>query len=149
MSEETKDNPVYKVLPSEFGLIEHQIRQHVVTVRAGVPFSAVRDNPATWAHIASRLADGDIIHVRTKDSAYYARLYVLTVHKQAAKVHVLEYTQFPKPAITGPNEYVVEWGGRHKWRILRTSDRTVMEFGFGSEAEAIEHANELNKKFAA
>jgi hypothetical protein len=151
MSDETskKAEPIYKVLPSEFGLAEHQIRQHCVTARAGTPFEAFRSNPATWAHIAGKLSDGDIIHVRTRDCAYYARLYVLTVHKQAAKVHVLEYLECPRAVITGPNEYIVEWGGRHKWRVMRTSDRAVMEHGFASEAEAVAHANELNKQLAA
>lgn len=148
MSEETQKTP-YKVMPSEFGLAEHQIRQHCATIRAGVPFSAIKDNPAAWTHTASRLADGDIIHVRTRDSAYYARLYVTNVHKQAAKVQVLEYVEFAKPSVEAPKEYFVEWAGRHKWRVVRSSDRTVMEHGFGSEAEASEHAAELASKIAA
>ena len=158
MSEETsiknveapKPPSAYKVLPSEFGLAEHQIRQHVATIRAGVPFSAVKDDPATWAHLASKLTDGDIIHIRTKDCAYYARLYVTRVHKQAAKTRVLEYHDFGDTNATiGPSEYMVEWAGAHKWRVVRSTDRTVIEYGFGTRTEADEHAKILTKQLAA
>jgi hypothetical protein len=148
MSEQTSEvKHTYKVLPGDFKGAEFELKQYAVKIRAGVAFDAIKDNPATWAHIAGKLADGDIIHVRTEDRAYYARLIVLTVQKQAAKVHVLEYHELPKGAV--PKEYIVAFGGRHKWRVLRAADKVVMEHGFATQEEAAAHADELSKKLAA
>jgi hypothetical protein len=148
MSDETQVARIYKVLPSEFKAAEFDIKQYSAIVPAGTQFQALVENPASWAHVARDLAEDDIIHIRTKDHAWYGRVYVLKVEKQTAKVHPIEYHEFPKGAAVPP-EYFVEFGGRHKWRIVRTSDRTVIEHSFSSEADAAARANEISKKLAA
>jgi hypothetical protein len=147
MSEDTQVS-TFKILPSQFQVAEFAIKQYAVKLPPGTSFDAIRDKPEAWAHIAVNLAEDDIIHVSTKDRAFYARVYVLSVQKQAAKVHVLEYHELPKGEAVPP-QYRVEFGGRHKWRVMRNSDNAVMEHGFGSEADAAEHAATLGKKLAA
>ena len=150
MSEKTGDDKkqVYKVQDHEFQPAEFVIAEQSVKVRSGVPFSALRDDPASWVHVAKRMSEGSILHITTTDHAWYARAYVTTVHSQAAKIHVLEYAEFAQP-VEAPKGYTVEWGGAHKWLVRRLSDNQVMEHGFKTEADAVAYADELLKKLAA
>jgi hypothetical protein len=140
--------PTHKILPHDFRGADFDIKQYSVNIRAGVPFDVIKDNPSTWAHVANKLADGDVIHVRTEDRAYYARLLVLSVTKQSAKTYVLEYHDLPR-GVAVPKGYVAAWGGREKWRVMRVADNAVMASGFPTEAEAAAHAEQIAKSLAA
>jgi hypothetical protein len=131
-----------KIHPSRLKLVAHVVNDWSVVAEAGTPYEAVRDDPAYWAHIASKLRPGDIIHVRTDDSAYYARLYVRAAEKLAARVIELEFKDFSKlsaETLPAGNEFEVEWAGpHHKYRIVRTKDRVAVQTGFDNKERAIE-----------
>lgn len=150
MSEDTQVKS-YKVLPSEFSEARYTTNRWSITARAGTPYEAILGDPAYWAHIATKLKQCDIIEVHAQDRSYYAELYVLAAESKSARVAELcAVTLDNSPTVTLPSNYDVEWAGpHHKWRVIRISDKTVIEKGFASEADARLHAVQTNKKLAA
>jgi hypothetical protein len=130
-----------KVLPARFSLATHVVNEWSVVAEAGTTFEQIKDDPAYWAHVANKLRAADIIHVRSDDSAYYARLYVRSVEKMAANVIVLEFHDFSNlvemPASIDA-EYRVEWAGpHHKFRVVRLKDNMAVQTGFLTKEAAI------------
>lgn len=121
---------------------------HVARPARGVPAAALLD-PAFWAHVSQRFTIGDRIEVLPVDSAYDLDLRVIEVGRTWARVRVLR--SWPDAALVGATApalerpglaalgdgLVVEWGGpSHKYRIVRKTDRAVIQHGFVSEADA-------------
>ena len=144
----------YKVMPSEFTEARFKTNIWAMTAKAGTPYEAIKNDTAYWAHIMSggkHPQPNDIIQVHAEDMSFYAELYVVSVDTKAARVRELRYIPLDNtPLKVIPPEYDVEWAGpHHRWRVVRVSDKSVIEKGFASEAEARLHAIQTNKKIAA
>lgn len=130
--------PVRRTIhPSRFKLAEQVVNTHCIVVENGVSFEAMKD-PAYWAHVARQLRPGDEIKVRTDDGAYAALLYVKDVSHQAARVVPVWHIDLSKAETLPTNEeYQVAYAGpHHKWRIVRKSDKAIIQHGFESEQAA-------------
>lgn len=142
-----------KLLPSRLQVASHVVNEWSAVAEAGVPYDHIRDDPAYWAHIASKLRPGDIVHVRADDSAFYARLYVRSAERTAARMIELEYKDFSKLGEVPKSqsaEFEVEWAGpHHKWRVVRVKDKTPVQTGFDNKERAIEAMVNHAKAMAA
>lgn len=139
-----------KIHPSRFKLADLVVNTHCIVVEAGVPFEAMSE-PSYWSNIASRLRPGDEIKVRTDDGAYAATLYVKDVSHQAARVIPVWHVSLSEVAALPANvDYEVEWAGpHHKFRIIRKSDRAVIQTGFDNKEAAYAAAAGHAKQMAA
>jgi hypothetical protein len=137
-------------MPADFSEAKFTTRVWSHTAREGTPFRAIADVPAYWAHVAGKLAAGDLIQVHAQDRSFYAELYVVAVRAKAAVVHALRHEELPEiDEAAAASPYRVEWGGpHHKWRVVRASDGSVVAHGFAVEAEASLHAIQTDKKIA-
>lgn len=129
-----------KIHPSRFKLAEHVVNTYCITVEPGTPVDALQD-PAFWSHVSKMLRPGDEIKVRTDDGAYAALLFVKDVAHQSALVVPLWHIDLSKvEELQAADEYEVEWAGpHHKFRVIRKSDRTVIQAGFDNKQAAIAH----------
>lgn len=94
--------------------------------------------PEYWAHVASKLRQGDTIRIMPEDGSYYAEALVRATGTGFAKVELLRHIPFDETdADQVPDTIEVKWGGPHdKWRIIRRSDGHVLARGL-DKADAL------------
>lgn len=114
---------------------------HAVSVPPGVALQSVLD-PAFWVHVAHRIKVHDKVEVRAQDGAWYAELMVAKVDPAAVRMWTLNYVDLRAQDKTAPallaDDYFVQMGGPHRWRVLRKADRKVLHIGEATEAAATE-----------
>lgn len=122
--------------PALLQLAEHPRNLWHVTVPPGIPIGSL-SNPEFWAH-CTKLRAYDKIECRAQDNAWYAELVVAKVTKNAASVWVVLYADLrPQPAnAETAADYKVEFGGAHKWRVIRLHDKEVVHKGEPDEGAA-------------
>jgi hypothetical protein len=106
-------------------------------VPAGTPVDALTGEKL-WSNVADKFHEGDQIHVRTDDGAYYSRLFVRAASRTWVKLAVLELHMFSggaeHPART--REHAVKYLGAHlKWCAIRLADGSVISPAPGFESE--------------
>ena len=102
--------------------------------------------PEFWAHHARSLNQWDKIEVRAEDGSYFAELLVTQVAETFARVETLSVHLLSNVRKSTVVDLEVAWGGpNHKWRIIRKSDKAVVQAHFDSEQEAEAHKAELLK----
>ena len=128
--------------PSRFALAEHKNQDWVMTVEEGTSLDDVM-KPEFMANIASQLRPYDRIRVRIDTGEWYAELLVVDCARTWVHTHKLFYVKFTKEEGDGKSsasptdEYVVQFRGPHlKFSVLRKSDKSVLQEGMSSKAEA-------------
>lgn len=97
--------------------------------------------PSFWAHVAGKIdvrGFGSKIEVIAEDGSFYAELLVTysTMREiRAVKLHWVDLER-TDPLSMPDAPYIAEHKGFGKWRVLRTSDRTVARDGFNSKEDA-------------
>lgn len=125
--------------------------RHSVTPASGTLWEDLL-RPEFWANITA-MKEGDIIEVRPEDQSYFAELYVLRRQRTSATVAVIREpvklvsAYKPRP---GEVKFRVEFAGSlAKWRIVKTSDLTVLRDKFASESEARSWLADYERMIAA
>lgn len=137
-----------KLDANRFALAEYKFNEWAVVLEFGIPFSSVL-NPDFWSHVAVQLKQGDIIHVRSEDHSFYARIYVRACDRLWAKVGVIESIEFGAED-KEEDGLAVKWIiGKKKFAVVRKSDNQVIHEGFQIKEDAIAWMTEHNKQMAA
>lgn len=122
--------------PKLLKFAEHERNLRHLTVPPKVAISDLL-RPEFWAHAANRMKVYDKIEVRAQDNAWYAELLVRSVGSQEASVWVVLYKDLnEQEAVEAADGYKVEFGGGHKWRVVRLSDKAVVHRGEPDESAA-------------
>jgi hypothetical protein len=111
--------------------------------------------PDYWANIARNLKPKDRIEVICEDNSYFAELYVFEAGSNYAKVGLLRYEVFAENAAQhgftnqGTPEYEISHGGNfHKWRVIRVSDKEVLNSQLPTQKAAEDWLFEYRKSLA-
>jgi hypothetical protein len=104
--------------------------------------------PDYWAHVANDLKRFDLIDVIAADGSWFARLIVRAVGKLAVHVAVLSFHEFDKKEIKEEkNAYEIAWSGpKAKYRVVRTSDKAVIQDGLETKDQAKDYIEGLNEQ---
>lgn len=115
-----------------------------------VPFEDL-ENPAFWAHVVRKLRVMDRIEVYREDGTEWAELLVTLTDRVSAKVVVLNRVSLEKAIAEDVDpEYAIGWAGpHHKYRVVRISDKQVVQAGFASADAAQKWLAEYTKALAA
>jgi len=137
---ETKEPRASKLTKSRFKLAEYEHNNWVATVESGASLEEVL-KPEYWAHIAREMRPFDHVEARAEDGAWWAHLLVTSCDTMWAKCHVLLHVELEDSMMEGsePDDGLkVEWGNLHtKYRIIRKSDRAVLQDGFATRDDAL------------
>lgn len=117
----------------------HEVGHHVLTwfhATQGSLDDVLR--PEYWSHVASQLRPHHRIVVDAWDGTWTATLFVRAATKTDAVVALMSKADMGEPVQPSVDGYRVGWGGpHHKHRVVRESDKAVIEHGFDT-AEAAE-----------
>lgn len=139
MAEEKRDAPQLSAGRMKGREFENQ--DHCATVEDGVTLEHLLQ-PEFWSHVAPQMRPYDEISVRVDDGTYYARLLVLSVGRNWAKVHVLEVHQLTAKDVDMTQAeafdgFEVKYRGPHcKFSVIRKKDNALLQEKMGSKAEA-------------
>lgn len=122
------------------------------TYRADIPVGhKIEDmlKPEYWAHISSRLRNGDEIKALSEDNSYFVHFIVMNAGGNWAKVNVINFvelsSQFAAPEEADIN-YIIEHSGNfHKFRVKRKADDTVLVAKLETREEAINWLRQYKK----
>lgn len=123
--------------PSGLGQAEHIRTIWAATAAFGVTREQI-ENPAYWAHVATKLRPKAKIEITAEDDSFYAEYLVTSCDKTWAKVLCLKYIDLTTSTVTKEqvegitDSYSVEFRGPKKWSVLRKSDRSVLQEGLHS-----------------
>ena len=123
--------------PHMLQLAEHRRNLWSVTVAPGIPVDSVK-NPEFWVHCAKMVKAGDKIECHAQDNSWYAELKVAKVEPQAVHVWVVLYSDLRAQTARAQSvaDFKVEFGGRHKWRVIRLHDGEVVHKDEADESAA-------------
>lgn len=140
MTESTKEPVKAPALPpsrSNFILAEQLRAVYRVNVPHGVPVERLKDADY-WAHVAPLLQPGFLLEALAQDGSYFAEFLVRKVAKTEAHVLMLRHVDLTAVAAQEPapstDDYTVQFGGQHKWRVIHKG--AVIHKGEPSEADA-------------
>jgi hypothetical protein len=142
--EEVKQLPPLGKTQETFQLAEHRRNLWTARVPQGTGIDRVSE-PDYWVHVTKDLRVDDKIEVKAADGSWYAEFLVTKVEKHAAHVWLILYAdryQRPAPvaqaapAESGEAGHKIEFGGGHKWRVIRLSDKQVIHKGEPDEESA-------------
>jgi spermidine synthase len=153
-AKESKNYAGLAVIPSigadKFKLAEYaEIVWHAVVPEGVTPEDLTR--PDFWAHVASRLTAGAIIHVDAEDRSWYAHGKVLDADRTWAKVDfymVRHVAEVPEKGAED-DEFAVRFIPASGFRVIRKSDRALIKEGLASKAEALTYIKNYRKALAA
>lgn len=127
------------VMPHRLAQAEVKRIVYHLNVPAGVPLERVLEADYL-SHVASLLRPGYRIEALAEDGKWFADLLVRKSDKEKHTVlcwviaAVDLEAQVAEAAAPTQDDYKVEFGGAHKWRVVRGGD--VIHKGESSEAEA-------------
>jgi len=110
------------VLPTNFGLMTHKVRQYSVIAPTGTTVEDI-GSPDLWRHVAPQLQMGSEVRILSEDYAWVAYGLVTFLHANNVKVTVTNYTEIEDVSYDtkGVKErYVVKQRGVLKWCIVDT-----------------------------
>lgn len=132
---------VARLVGNRFALAEHAGNRFRATPPYGVTFEQIQ-NPAYWAHIASRVKPGDIIDVLPEDMSFCAEMLVVSCNRLEVRVHTKHHSiiEAPKPEHmedAADPQFDVKWGGPvAKFRVIRKEDKKVVQDQFPTAGDA-------------
>lgn len=111
-----------------------------VTIPDSMPYRQVFDS-AFWNHVARQLSPRDHIIVDAEDGSYNAELIVADCGELYAKVQELRYTEFRDRVEVGEGaqmpRHTIKFAGPHaRWRVIRESDKAVLQEGLATKQAA-------------
>lgn len=133
---------------ANFGIAEQIRTVYRANIPAGVPMDRLLE-PDYWAHVAERLRPGFIIEVLAQDGSYFGELLVRKAAKTEVHCWLLRHVPLVSaatakaaapaaPGNAGADDFKVEFGGAHKWRVVDTRTNEVVHKGEPSEHDARE-----------
>jgi hypothetical protein len=124
---------------------EYRHTVYVVTPPEGTTLDDML-KPEYWAHVAYRLKPDDMIRALPEDRSFYASLVVRTAHRLSARMDVVHYIERGEPeADTVAGDYSVGWGGpAHRYRVIRNSDKEVIQHGFADKGDALKFIDKMS-----
>lgn len=138
-----------KLDANRFALAEYKFNEWAVVLEFGTPYESIFA-PDFWAHVAKDLKQGDIIHVRSEDHSFYARVYVRASDRLWAKVGEIEAVNFDATQKAEESGLAVKWiVGKRSFAVVRQSDNQVIQGGFQIKEDAVAWMNDHNAKMAA
>jgi len=94
--------------------------------------------PNYWSNVAQVLRAGDRIEVVPDDRHYFVELFVLGASKNWAKVVLLRnITLYKDNEKEVGTEFVIDFGGPHKWRVRTTTGDVLVKDLETKEAASI------------
>lgn len=136
--------------PNTVQLAEHRRNLWHVIVEPGVsPERALE--PDFWVHLSSRLKEREKVEAVAADGTWYAEFIVDKVapgigvrmwrvvlsDRRVAEVDKPQPAPAAQPQDNGSEaDYEVAFGGVHRWRVVRVSDKAIIHKGEPDEASA-------------
>lgn len=129
----------------EVRLIEFAHNTWCDNVEHGVEYEDIL-KPEYWVHIARGVKVGDHIQARALDGSFFAWLMIEAVTNTG--VYVSEIFLRNKPGVIDKpslDDFVVQFvpKGDDRWRIVRTSDKVVVDRGYPDKPSAEAAMNAL------
>ncbi len=94
-------------------------------------------NPETYAHVGGKLKPKARLEITAEDLTWYAEVMVLATTPKLS-LAMLQKHIFASTAEQPAGEYEAKYGGKvAKWRVMRTSDNTVMIDGLEQKSDAL------------
>lgn len=111
--------------------------------------------PEFWGHVAHRMGEGDLIHVRCVDNSFYAELLVITATKKdvtrdglevdRAKVELLRFLPLGREVAPETGALTVEWrGDSDRWVAVNKKTNEPLKTHFPDRESAQKW---INKSF--
>lgn len=157
---ERTDKATPQLDAARFGLAEHQRNVHLCTIEEGVDRQAVQE-PAFFAHVATRCRPYDEIIVRRDDGAIFARLLVLQAERTWLRTFVLEWHELTTKDVAQTQtamadkaaevlaQFDIKHKGPHKkWCVIRKQDAAIVREGEESKTSANTWLSEYLKVIA-
>ena len=142
---------LFTALPqSAFGLVQFKHSDIAITLPKGFDYELLKSGD-TWKHIATRFKQGDIVHVRTEDHAFYAILYVRAADALWVQTEEMFFKQLGKEeTVSSDGGYDVKWGSpKTLFGVYRSSDGERIKDGFQTKEAAADWLTEHLRKTAA
>jgi hypothetical protein len=121
-----------------FNEAEYVRKVHRASIPPGVPVSRLVESDY-WGHNAGKVKAGDLIECIAQDGSFFVELMARKVDRLNVHVWLLRAVdldaQTAPPKDGGAPAFRVEFGGKHKWRVVR-SDGEVVHTGEPSKADA-------------
>ncbi|HFT5239561.1 TPA: hypothetical protein ACGTP8_000294 [Yersinia enterocolitica] len=136
-----------KILPTLIKPSEYVRTVFSVTAKHGQSFEDFKD-PDSWAHVANTLRKFDRVEIVAEDGAFFAEGIVTKVTKVSAHINFFTHVELSKSAdrlIEKEQPYTCEFAGKHKWRIIRSSDKEIVELGIETKEDAQAKVDKLNE----
>jgi hypothetical protein len=119
---EGHEREVLPVLPTQFGLYTHKLKQFSAIAPTGMTKEDIA-KPEFWKHVAAQLQQGYEVRILAEDYAWVAYGIVTFKHSNNVKVTVTGFTQIDDVSYdTGAiqDRYVAKQRGVLKWCIVDT-----------------------------
>ena len=137
----------YACKPANFKLVEAAHNTWHDDAEPGVVYDDIL-KPEYWAHIARGVKVGDHIQVKAMDGTFFAWLMIEAVTGTGVFVSELLFRKevgVVEQAVEG--DFYVQWvRGDDRWRIVRASDKEVVDRGYPNKTTAEEAMNAMIKK---
>jgi hypothetical protein len=132
---------------------EYAVRQMVARPQRELPYEELL-KPGAWSHHTQHqtINPGTLIHVLPEDGSYYALLIVQSKNPlgmAVAEVLKKDLNEASALMSVSAEAVYVEWGGAHKWRIVRAADNDILAKEFTNEQDALGWAASNRKKIVS
>lgn len=137
--------------PGYFGDAEFSVRRFVARPQRSIAYEALLKDSAWSHHMANDINPGTLIDVIPEDGSYYALLIVQSKNNNGMAVAEILKRDLGEAKLTAmpAEEVFVEWGGAHKWRVVRASDQDVLAKDFTNENDALGWVSNNRKKIVS
>jgi hypothetical protein len=130
---------------------EFSLRRFVARPQNGLSYDALL-KPSAWTHHThNTLNPGTLIEVLPEDGSYYAMLLVQSKNENGIAVVEIMKKDLNRATLdaVSQEEVYVEWGGAHKWRVVRASDNDILAKEFPNEQDALGWVSNNRKKIVS
>lgn len=135
------------ILPTLIKPAEYTRTVFSVTATHGQTIEDFKD-PEAWVHVTNILSKHDRIEVIAEDGTFFAEGIVTKVTKISAHIHFFTHVELGNSSnkpIEKEQAYSCEFAGKHKWRIIRASDKEIVELGIETKEDAQAKVDKLNE----
>lgn len=135
------------ILPTLIKPAEYTRTVFSVTATHGQTIEDFKD-PEAWVHVTNILSKHDRIEVIAEDGTFFAEGIVTKVTKISAYIQFFTHIELSGSAEASVKKelaYSCEFAGPHKWRVIRTSDKEVVEKGIETKEDAQDKVDKLNE----
>lgn len=121
---------------------------HDIVVDAGTTPQDLM-NPAYWEWTVNKIRKDDWLFVRVADGAWRMMMAVTAAYEHGLAVEPLMVVDLAdKTPVPKESAFEVSWGSQHqKWRVIRKSDRQIMQQDIETKADAIELLKRIEREY--